>query len=159
MKFLDEAKKTLKNEIDTLNYELRVTLPEMIKRAVELGDLRENADYKAALERQEMVRIKLSNLSKRLSDISMIVPEKLSRDRAGLGSELTVLDLDTDEEKTYRLVISEQTIPEKGLISIQSPIGKAFIGKEEGDDVVIRTPQGRKHFEILTLKTIHDFED
>ncbi|MFC1850253.1 GreA/GreB family elongation factor [candidate division CSSED10-310 bacterium] len=158
MDLIDDVKKTIQEDIKKLQHELRVILPDMIKKAVELGDLTENADYQYALQRQEFVKIRLGNLSRRLSDISMINISTLPHDEIGLGSEITLLNLDTDEEKTFRLVMSEQTDPAKGYISVQSPVGQAFLGKEEGDEVEVKTPQGIKNFEVLKLKTVHDFK-
>lgn len=159
MNIIDQAKEKVRKELEALQHELRVILPDMIKKAVELGDLSENSDYKAALERQEMVNIKIGQLHKRLSELSMIKKELLPDDEIALGSEVTILDLDTDEEKTYRLVLSETTEPKEGLISVQSPMGRAFLGKEEGDEVIVQTPSGTKNLEILSFKTIHDFDD
>lgn len=159
MNLVEEAIQIVREKQKKLNFELRVTLPDMIKKAVELGDLSENADYTAALERQEMVKIQLGNISKRLSELSMINVDNLPEDEVSIGSEIKILDLDTDEEKTYRLVITEQTNPEIGYISVRSPVARAFLGKCEGDEVEVRTPQAVKNYEILKLKTIHDFKD
>jgi len=159
MNLIAEVRGIVEEEYKKLNHELRVVLPLMIQKAVELGDLSENSDYKAALERQEFVRIRLGQLSKRLSEISMIDVASLPRDEIALGSEVRVLDLGTDEEKTYRLVMSEQTKPEIGYISVQSPLGRAFLGKVDGDEIEVKTPQGTRNFEIISFVSIHDLDN
>ncbi|MBN2381657.1 GreA/GreB family elongation factor [bacterium] len=159
MDMIDDARQIVQTEIQKLQHELRVVLPQMIQKAVELGDLSENADYKAALERQEFVRIRLGQLSKRLSDLSMINISSLPSDEIGLGSEVRIKDLDTDEEKVYRLVMAEQTKPEIGYISVQSPMAQALLGKIDGDEIQVRTPQGLKNFEILSFLSIHNFKE
>lgn len=159
MNILDSARTILQKEIDALQYELRVVLPEMIKKAVELGDLRENADYKAALERQEFVKIRLSNLQKRFSDLAMISLANIPEDEVALGSEVTMKNISTGEMRVIRLVLSEQFDSDRGYISVQSPMAKALLGKEEGDEVEVRTPQDIKRFEVVKVRTIHELDD
>ncbi len=146
----------LKRELNALEHEFRVELPKEIKTAVAMGDLRENAEYHAALERQAFVRARIGQLRERLGSLNSIKMDQMPRDRAALGSRLELLDLDTDEEITYQLVFPEVADLEKGLLSIASPIGKALVGLKEGDDVTVDIPSGARSFEVLSLKTVHD---
>lgn len=154
-----DVKKKLEEELRILETELKIDLPRELHKAAALGDLRENAEYKAARDRQEYLQARVGALRKRLSDLALINIDTLPRDRAAYGSTLTVLDQDKDEEVTYKLVTAEEADLSKGLISTTSPIGKSFMGKREGDEVEVRTPQGVRHFEILKLITIHDVQE
>jgi len=154
-----EIKIRLQSELDELESELRVHLPKEIKRALEFGDLRENSEYRAALDRQNVVKARIVELRQRISEISSIDLSKISRDKAGYGSSLVLYDAEKDEEVTYRLVTPEESDPQGGLISTTSPVGKSLMGKEEGDEVVVRTPAGARNFEIRSLVTIHDQVD
>ena len=149
----------LQAELEELDTELRVHLPKEIKRALEFGDLRENAEYRAALDRQEMVKARMGQLRLRLAELSSIDMSKLPRDRAAYGSKLVLYDGELDEEVTYRLVTAEESDPGAGLISTSSPVGRSLMGKEEGDEVVVRTPAGARTFEIRSLATFHDLAD
>ncbi len=146
----------LEKEIKTLEYELHNELPREIQTARELGDLSENAEYAAAKERQDLVRARLGQLQKRLADLSMIDFSKIAHDAIGLGSTVTVYDVNTGAEIKYRLVTSEESDVPNGKISTTSPIGRGLMGKKVGDVAEIRTPKGEKEFEILKLATIHD---
>ncbi len=136
--------------------QLRVHLPREIKRALEFGDLRKNARYRAALDRQEIVRARIGQLRQRLSEVSAIDLSKIPHDRAAYGSTLLLYDGEREEEVTYRLVTPEESDPQGGLISTTSPVGKSLMGKEEGDEAIVRTPAGARRFEIRRLTTIHD---
>lgn len=151
-----EIKQRLEAELDELESELRVHLPKEIKRALEFGDLRENAEYRAALDRQNVVKARISQLRQRLSEISSIDISKVPHDRAAYGSTLVLYDPEREEELTYRLVTAEESDPQGGLISTTSPVGRSLMGKEEGDEVTVRTPAGARRFEIKRLVTIHD---
>ena len=152
-------KAKLQAELDELESELRVHLPKEIKRALEFGDLRENSEYHAALDRQSMVKARIMELRQRISEISTIDLSKISHHKAAYGSTLILFDAERDEEVTYRLVTPEESDPQGGLISTTSPVGKSLMGKEEGDEVVVRTPAGARNFEIRRLTTIHDEAD
>src|SRR5215213_4163518 len=152
----EDIKQRLHKELDELESELRVHLPKEIKRALEFGDLRENAEYRAALDRQNVVKARISQLRQRLSEISSIDISKVPHGKAAYGSTLVLYDPERDEELTYRLVTAEESDPQAGLISTTSPVGRSLMGKEEGDEVVVRTPAGARHFEIKGLATIHD---
>jgi transcription elongation factor GreA len=151
-----DIKIKLQAELDELESELRVHLPKEIKRALEFGDLRENSEYRAALDRQNVVKARIVELRQRISEIGSIDLSKISRNKAGYGSTLLLYDGEKDEEVTYQLVTPEESDPEGGLISTTSPVGKSLMGKEEGDEVVVRTPAGARNFEIRRLVTIHD---
>ena len=153
---MTDIKKKLQDEITTLDYELHVELPKEILKARAHGDLSENAEYHAAKERQGFVNARLNQLKRRLADISMIDFSKIPHDKVGLGSTVVVLDAKRDEEITYYLVTSEEADAANGRISTTSPIGRALLGKEEGDVVKVTSPGGVKELEIRKLATIHD---
>jgi transcription elongation factor GreA len=151
-----QVKQRIEEELRQLEYELRTELPKELQRAAALGDLRENAEYESARNRQEYVKLRIEALRKRLTDLSMVDLDRLPRDRAAFGSTVVIYDVDREEEITYRLVVSEEADAEKGLISTSSPVGKSLIGKGEGDEIEVRTPNGIRRFEVMSLKTIHD---
>jgi transcription elongation factor GreA len=153
---MKDLKKKLEEEITALEYELRNELPKEILKARQHGDLSENAEYHAAKERQGLVNAKLGHLRARLREFSMIDMSRIPRDRAGLGSTVTVLDVDKDEEATYHLVTSEEADLANGRISTSSPIGKGLLGRKAGDSVKNQIPGGAREMEILKVKTIHD---
>lgn len=153
---MEDLKKKLEDEIAALDAELRIHLPREISKARAHGDLSENAEYHAAKERQGMVNARLGQLRARLRELSMIDFSRIPRDRAGLGSSVTVIDLTKDEEIIYKLVTSEQADVANGCISTTSPIGRALLGKQVGDTVKVQIPGGVREMEILQLVTIHD---
>lgn len=146
----------LEGELHALERELTIDLPREIKVAVAMGDLRENAEYHAALERQRYVKARIGQLRLRLSELGTMNLDRIPADRVGLGSTVVILDLDAEIEVTYELVIPEMSDLEKGLVSTASPIGRGLLGKKDGETVVIEVPSGKKRFEIIELKTIHD---
>ena len=147
--------KKFEDEIQLLNRELKLELPKEIKRARELGDLRENAEYHAAKERQRLVESRISMLQKRVGEIALINVDRIPTDRAGFGSTVHVAERN-GEKLVFVLVMPEDADYGKGLISTTSPIGHAFLNKEPGDTVKVVTPGGTREFEILKLTTIHD---
>ena len=156
---MSDVKKKLQTEIAALERELHVELPKEILKARAHGDLSENAEYHAAKDRQGFVNARLNQLKKRLAEMSMIDFSKIPHDKVGLGSTVVVLDTNRDEEITYNLVTSEEADAANGKISTTSPIGRALIGKEVGDEVRVQSPGGVKQLEILKLTTIHDAEE
>jgi transcription elongation factor GreA len=142
-------------EVAELERELHHELPKEIKRARELGDLRENAEYQAAKDRQGIVNARIAMLKKRIAEISIMNLDKIPHDRAAFGSTVHLRE-DNGESLIYQLVMPEEADVAKGLISTSSPIGRAIIGKVEGDEVKVSTPSGIRNFEILRLVTIHD---
>ena len=146
--------KRFEDEIGQLDRELTQELPKEIQRARELGDLRENAEYQAAKERQRFVEARISMLRQRVSEIQLMNLDRIPKDRAGFGSKLTISE--NGKAFVYELVMPEDADPDRGLISVASPIGRALVGKEDGDEVTAPTPAGQRHFEIVKLVTIHD---
>ena len=153
---MKEAKAKLEQEVRKLERELREELPAALKKALQMGDLRENAEYQTAKERQSYVQAQLSHLQHRLAKLSLINLSKIPTDRISYGSTVVLFDLDTEVEVTYRLVTSEESDVKAGKISTTSPIGRSLMNREEGDEVQIRTPGGTKNYEIMELTTIHD---
>ncbi len=151
-----DVRQKLQAELDGLESELRVHLPQEIKRAREFGDLRENSEYQTALQRQTMVKARIRELRQRMSEVASIDLSRIPRDKAAYGSTLVLFDAERDEEVTYRLVTPEESNPPEGLISTMSPIGRSLMGKEAGDEVVVTIPSGSRRFEIRRLKTLHD---
>ena len=150
----DRLLKRFEDQILTLERELKMELPKEIQRARELGDLRENAEYQAAKERQTYVQARIAMLKRRMSEISLMNLERIPHGKAGFGSTVTIKE--NDHEFEYQLVMPEDADAERGLISTSSPIGRAILNKEEGDEVVVATPNGTRKFEIVKLVTIHD---
>lgn len=146
--------KRFEDEIVTLERELTQELPKEIQRAREHGDLRENAEYHAAKERQRFVEARVSMLRQRVAELQLMNMDKIPHDKVSFGSKITVRE--GQKTSIYELVMPEDANPDKGLISVASPIGRAFAGKEEGDVVKAPTPAGVREFEILKLVTIHD---
>jgi transcription elongation factor GreA len=153
----DQLLKRLQDEITALDRELKSELPKEIQRARELGDLRENAEYKAAKERQTFVQARISMLQQRVATIQLMNLDKLPRGKAAFGSTVHLHERGVGDV-VYQLVMPEDANPEKGLISTSSPIGRAITGREEGDEIVVATPAGTRVFEITRLVTIHDAE-
>ncbi len=151
-----DIKKKLDEEIRALDYELKVQLPKEILRAREHGDLRENAEYKAAKERQRYLEARLSQLHGRLAALSRINLDKIPRDKVGLGSTVHLRDTTTGAATVYEIVTPEESDPAQGRISPMSPIGKCLLNHEEGDVVEVRVPAGAKEYEITRLITIYD---
>ncbi len=153
---MKEAKKKLEDEIRKMGRELKEEIPKALKIAADMGDLSENAEYQAAKERQSYLQARLAQLRERLATLSMVNLSKIPTDKVSYGSKVVLLDLDTDKEVTYKLVSSEESNVKEGLISTASPIGKSLMGREEGDEVQIRTPGGVKNYEIVQFTTLHD---
>jgi transcription elongation factor GreA len=151
----DRILKRFNDEIAVLERELKVDLPKEIQRAREHGDLRENAEYKAAKERQEIVNARIAMLKRRAGEIAMMNLDRIPHDRAGFGSTVE-LRSSVGENIVYQLVMPEEADVEKGLISTSSPIGRAILNKEEGDEIDVTTPSGKRSFELVKLTTIHD---
>jgi len=151
-----DIKKKLEDEIATLEKELREELPRALKTAAALGDLSENADYQAARERQDFVRVRLGQLKQRVADLSLVNFDKIPRDRISLGSTVHLLDVDKDEKITYKLVTSEDANVQEGLISTTSPIGRGLLNRRVGDTVEVKIPSGTRTFEVLSFTTLYD---
>lgn len=151
----DRLIRKFEDEIQALDRELKLELPREIKRARELGDLRENAEYAAAKERQRLVESRISLLRTRVAEIAIMNVDKIPSDRAGFGSTLHVIE-GNGERLVFQLVMPEDADAPKGLVSTTSPIGRALLGKRAGDSVTVSTPGGTREFEVTKLVTIHD---
>jgi transcription elongation factor GreA len=153
---LNETRLKLSSEIDQLTYELNVSLPKAIQQAVELGDLRENSEYKAALERQQFVQARLSQLHQRLQQVQQLASAEVPTDKVGLGSKVKVVDTKTDEVEEYQVVLPEMMDLDAGHISLASPLGRALSGRKVGEEVLLRLPTMTRTLRILGLVTMHE---
>jgi transcription elongation factor GreA len=153
---IEELKRKLGQEVEHLQHELNVILPAEIRKAVELGDLRENSEYKSALERQQFVQARLGQLRQRLSKLSQIDMTQIPTDRVGLGSRVVVKDKKTGVAEEYHLVFGDASDFDEGHVSMASPIGKALVGKSVGDVTMLRLPSATRQLEIMELTTIHE---
>jgi transcription elongation factor GreA len=156
---LEELKNRLGEEIERLTHELQVTLPRAIQKAVEHGDLRENSEYKSALERQQFVQARLNQLTRRLGELSKIDITEVPSDRIGFGSRVTVLDLRTKEEETYTLVFGDYIDIDSGQISVASPLGQTLMGKKPGDKVSLTLPRGERKLQVRSMVTLPQMVD
>jgi transcription elongation factor GreA len=152
----EHIKKKLQEEIRKLEHELAHELPAEIKKAASLGDLSENAEYHMAKQRQEFVNARLGQYKKRMAELSLVNLANIPHDRIAFGSTVLVYDTSKDEKIEYKLVTSEESDVNKGLISTTSPIGRSLIGKQVGDMAMVVTPNGKRELEVLKLTTIHD---
>jgi transcription elongation factor GreA len=159
MGIADRLIKRLEQEIRPLERELKVELPRQLAEAAAHGDLSENAEYDAAKQRKEFVQAQLARLYDKRQSLSGISELMIPRDSIGFWSKVKVLDLDNDEEIEYRLVSPDESDPRNDRISVSSPIGRALLGKIDGDAVDIETPRGTKAYEILEFSTVHEASD
>jgi transcription elongation factor GreA len=146
----------LDKELIDSHKELQVDIPKAIKTAREHGDLSENAEFKAAKERQMFLESRISLLQKRISDITSIDLKKIPNDRSGLGSTLYLRDINSGEEVQYHIVFPEEVNPDERKLSAASPVGRALVGKQEGDDIIVPLPDNKMEYEVLKVVTIHD---
>lgn len=153
---IEELKRKLGAEAEALQYELNVTLPAEIRKAVEHGDLKENSEYKAALERQQFVQNRLGNLRARLSKLATLDISQIPTDRVGLGSKVVVEDERTGKRETYHLVIADSMEMDEGHVSMGSPIGKALHDKSVGETAILKLPTMVRKLKVVELVTLHD---
>jgi transcription elongation factor GreA len=153
---LEEVRKLLQGEVEALNHEISVTLPATLKRAIRNGDLRENGDYHAALERQQFVQARLSHLRGRLAKLSQIDVSKIPTGQVGLGSKVTVEDTATGNREDLELVIPDAMDFDRGHISVASPMGRGLVDKKVGDVAVVQLPGGVRKLRIVSFRTLHD---
>lgn len=151
---LDAIRERLGEEIEGLTRELNVVLPDRIARAVELGDLRENAEYKSALERQQFVQARIGHLAQRMSELSKIDLASMPANRVGFGSRVTVLDVAMGRELEFTLTAGDFIDLEAGHVSLESPIGRGLLGVRQGDDVVIQLPAGPRTYSVRAVETL-----
>jgi len=148
--------KQLEEALKKVEKELRIELPKEIRKAAAHGDLRENAEYHAAKERQTFLQARVAHLHTRINALSSINLNTLPKDKIAFGSRIFLEDLNTGDEIVYELVTPEEVDPKNGKISVSSPIGKALLNREVGDEVVIQLPAGKKEYSINKIITLHD---
>lgn len=153
---LREMREKLGREIEELSYELAVTLPQAIATAVEMGDLRENSEYKSALERQQFVQARLGQMHQRLNQLAQLANTEAPVDRVGLGTRVKVEDVATGEPEEYTLVLAEMMDIDAGHISLASPLGRALKDRQVGEEVVLQLPTMRRRLRVVHLMTIHE---
>ena len=151
---LNEIRGKLEGEIRNLKHELAVELPKRIETALELGDLRENAEYKAAKERQSFVEARLGQLTQRVAELAKIDLGDMPTDRVGFGSRVSVRDAGTGNVSTLTITAGDFIDLDAGQISMDSPMGRALLGAAEGDDVAVQLPHGVRRYRVLNLKTL-----
>ena len=149
---LREMRAKLGAEIEQLSHELNVLIPQAIAQAVELGDLRDNSEYKAALERQQFVQARLGQLHQRLQQVAALGNTETPADKVGLGTKVKVLDLETNEPEEYMLVLAEMMDLDAGHISLASPLGRALKGRSVGDEIELRLPRGQRALRVLGIE-------
>ncbi len=149
----------LESERERLLRELNIELPKVIEEARAHGDLRENAEYHAAKERQGMVHARLGSIDESLRQLSVYRFSSIPRDVVGYGSRIELEDCDSGERVTYEMVFTEEVDPARALISMTSPVGQALLNRAPGDEVTIRLPAGVKSYEIIDLVTIHERDE
>ncbi len=156
---LDEIKARLDEEISRLTHELQVTLPKAIQKAVEHGDLRENSEYKSALERQQFVQARLNHLTRRRGEISNVDLSAIPADRIGFGSRVTVVDLRAGDEETYTLVFGDFIDIETGQISMASALGQSLLGRRVGEEIELQLPRITRMLRVERVITLHEMLD
>lgn len=153
---IEALKQKLTDEAEKLRIELNITLPNEIRKAVELGDLRENSEYKAALERQQFVQARLGQLTQRLSKLSSIDESQIATDAVGMGSKVTVEDQDSKEREEYHLIFGDAEDFDEGQVTMSSPIGRALLGKKVGEVALLKLPARTRKLKVVKLVTIHE---
>ncbi|MFC1575818.1 GreA/GreB family elongation factor [Gemmatimonadota bacterium] len=154
MTMLDEIRQRIDKEMASLDHELKRELPDRIRKAVELGDLRENAEYKSALERQQFVQARMAHLAQRQSELSQIDVKNLPEDRVGFGSKVTVKDLDMGETFEFTITAGDFVDFDAGQISLASPIGQGLLGARNLEKVEVVLPRGERRYQVLELITL-----
>jgi transcription elongation factor GreA len=149
----------LQSELAVLRRELNIELPRMIEEARGHGDLKENAEYHAAKEKQGVVSARVGNLEARIKELSMYTMSSIPRGVVGYGSIVELEDLDSGDNVTYEMVFAEEVDISSGKISLTSPVGQALLKRTEGDEVTIQLPNGRKKYQVVAVQTIHERGD
>lgn len=153
---LDEIREKIDDEIGRLTHELNVELPIRIQKAVELGDLRENAEYKSALERQQFIQARLNHLVQRAGELASIDLDAIPSDQVGFGSRVTVKNLATKDSITYTIVAGDYIDIDSGQISMASPLGRGLMGRKLGEKFEVELPAGMRKFEVIELVTLNE---
>ncbi|MFQ5532318.1 MAG: GreA/GreB family elongation factor [Candidatus Methylomirabilales bacterium] len=153
---MQEVLNSLRDEVKSLEREMRVDIPKKIEAARALGDIAENAEYHAIKERQGFVQARIQSLKQRIASLSAIDPRSVPQDRVGFGSIVHLRDAEGGEDRVIKLVAAEESNGEKGWVSMASPIGRGLVGRQEGEEVRIQTPGGVKAFEVTKIITLHE---
>ncbi len=148
--------KQLKDELQKVEKELRIDVPKELRKAAAHGDLRENAEYEAAKQRQSFLQARVAHLSTRINTLASLKLDNIPKDAVGFGSRVHLEDANSGEEAVFELVTPEEVDARNGKISVSSPIGKALLNKAEGDDVVITLPSGVREYAVKEVYTLHD---
>ena len=151
---LDEIREKIEGEIEELLHELHVILPKLIEKAVELGDLRENAEYKSSLERQQFVQARLGQLTSRMSELSKIDVTAMPSDRVGFGSKINIHDLKTNKKTQVTIVAGDMIELGGSEVSMSSAMGTGLMGTRENEEVTIELPVGPRKFKVLKVVTL-----
>lgn len=146
----------LEAELKKVSRELRVDVPYELKTAAAHGDLRENAEYEAAKQRQSFLQARVGHLTSRIETLANLKFDAIPRDAVAFGSKVSLEDLNTGDEIVYELVTPEEVAPREGKISVSSPIGKALLNKKVDDEITIHLPAGVKEYAVTGLETLHD---
>ena len=145
---LEVTYKKLSQELEQLKTHERGIIAKVIDEARELGDLKENAEYHAAKDKQGLMEARIAELTDVVGRAQVVDPSKLAHERISFGSTVVMTDQETEEELSYTIVGGQESNPSNGLISFQSPVAKALLGKEEGDEVQITLPSGKRTYDI-----------
>jgi transcription elongation factor GreA len=146
-----EGHRKIKEELDNL---LKVQRPENVKAIAEArahGDLSENAEYHAAKERQSFIEGRIQELQSKIARAQVIDPSTINHDKVAFGATVKVVDVDTDEEKTYKIVGPDEADIKAGKLSIHSPMARALIGREEGDIATVKAPARTIEYEVIEI--------
>lgn len=155
---LEAKKQQIRDELEKMKYEFKVELPKKIAEAREYGDLKENAEYHAARERQSFVKARIAQLTEQLNSLNDLNVTDIPEDKVGYGSSVTVVDIDNDDEIVFTFVSSNEVNPSQGKISASSPIGAAMQNKSVGEKVSVVIPSGKRNYLIKKIITIHGKE-
>jgi len=144
--------KRLLEEMEDLQKRQRPAIIKEIEEARAKGDLSENAEYHAAKEKHALIENRIAELSEKINNAQIVDPQSVPKDRVNFGCTVVLYDIDNDEEIEYMIVGEDESDPAKGKISVNSPIAKALLGKEEGDEVEVKVPAGVRRFEIEEIR-------
>ncbi len=151
---LEEIQTKIEKEISKLMHELNVDLPVRIRIAREHGDLKENAEFKAAKERQAFVEVRLDHLTMRMTELSKIDLTDLAYDRVGFGSRVKIDDVELEEDFVFTITAGDFIDLDAGQVSLESTIGRGLLGVKEGEDVTIQLPAGQRLYKVLAVSTL-----
>jgi transcription elongation factor GreA len=146
----DALNKKLQDNLDAIKPGGKIARE--IGKAASYGDLSENAEWEAAIQKKDMLGNEVKNLRQRLSNVTIIDDLSIDTERISLGTKITLYDLDSDEEVTYQILSGDDAQFYENAISAKSPIARGLIGKEEGDEVKIKVPAGTKNFEVVNIE-------